>query len=201
MLYHSPVPPLPPHFPALPLSRPPLHLQRITVSAAKGNSSTYALGTTRAIDKREKSPPTCEESATLVKNMVEGKPNVEWTSDFRGFKSGMPIEKGTKVTTLDKQASKTVKNIKKQAMATRACEQILEEIHGLGVGEETRDARAAALEEAKEIANDPFAKAEAAKNFDPFDDPNDVAAKEISAKGTKLAGAKGGVREARTPAN
>jgi hypothetical protein len=99
--------------------------------------------------------------------MVEGKPNVKWTSDFRGFKSRMPINKGTKVTTLDKQASKTVKNIKKQAIATQACEKILEEIVQRREEEETRDARAAALEEAKEVANDPFAKAEAAKNFDP----------------------------------
>ena len=68
---------------------------------------------------------------------------------FSGFKSRMPINKGTKVTTLDKQASKTVKNIKKQAIATQACEKILEEIVQRREEEETRDARAAALEEAK----------------------------------------------------
>jgi hypothetical protein len=102
------------------------------------------------------------------------------------------------VTTLDKQASKKVKNIKKQAIATQACETILEEIVQSREEEETRDARAAALEEAKEVAN---AKAEAAKNFDPFDDPKDVAGKDISAKGTMLAGAKGGVSGSRTAAN
>ena len=183
-LFH---PPPPAHFPALPPSSP---LQRIKVSATKGNSSTYALGNTWAFDKHEKSPPTCEESAELVKNMVEGKATVEWTNNFQGFRAGKPIKKGDKVTVLDRLASKKVNNIKKQVIATKACEKILDEITTLTHQEETRDARVAAAEEAREAADDSVATEEATKNFAPFAVADN---KDISAKGMKLKGAKGGV--------
>ena len=115
------------------------------IEGSSGAVSKWARGVTYYLGKADGTPPpTCEESAMFVQNMIQN------------------------ATFLENLGEKALKQSGRRAIETTACEKLLEEIESNRVAEATKDARAAAADVAEQAGDDPIAKAEAADQLDPF---------------------------------